>query len=263
VVFRVDRTGRETVLYTFTGPNGGGPTAGLLRDKEGNLYGTTSGGGSFGSGTVFELDRTGKETVLYSFTGGTDGANPVGRLIRDKEGNLYGTASSGGAFGAGAVFQLDPARNETVLYSFSASGTTDGNTPYAGLVRDREGNLYGTTTFGGSPMFSGHLSDCGVVFKLDRANRETVLYNFTGGADGCAPEARLVRDPAGDLYGTTTNGGYFGPPCGQYGAAWCSRSSMMTNAKAANRRGESLPCYARGAACETSRIVTRAKHQYA
>jgi hypothetical protein len=119
------------------------------------------------------------------------------------------------------------------------------------------------TTFGGSPMFSGHLSDCGVVFKLDRANRETVLYNFTGGADGCAPEARLVRDPAGDLYGTTTNGGYFGPPCGQYGAAWCSRSSMMTNAKAANRRGESLPCYATGAACETSRIVTRAKHQYA
>jgi uncharacterized repeat protein (TIGR03803 family) len=160
VVFKVDATGKETVLYAFTGTGGDGgfPDAGLVRDTQGNLYGTTAGQGASGYGTVFKLDKKGKETVLYSFTGtGGDGAYPYSDLVRDAMGNLYGTTSQGGGSGAGTVFKLDKTGNETVLYSFT--GGDDGYDPWAGLVRDTKGNLYGTTVGRGAYGW-------GTVFKL-------------------------------------------------------------------------------------------------
>src|SRR2546421_545381 len=121
-----------TVLYSFTGSTDGAlPIAGLVRDKAGNLYGTTNGGGTSGAGTVFKLDTTGTETVLHSFTGSTDGSFPVAGLVRDKAGNLYGTTELGGTSGAGTVFKLDTTGTETVLHSFTGP---DGAVPFAGLV---------------------------------------------------------------------------------------------------------------------------------
>ena len=207
VVFRVNGAGHESVLYSFTGGDDGGyPFGGLLQDSAGNLYGATNSGGSAGAGVVFKLDREGHETVLHTFTGADDGAYPIGDLIQDPAGNLYGTTSYGGAGGAGAgvVYKLDPKGNLTVLYTFT--GGNDGGYPYAGVTRDSAGNLYGTTNIGGSA------GGAGVVFKLDPMGNETVLYNFTGGADGGYPYAGVTRDAAGNLYGTTT---YGGSPAGQ------------------------------------------------
>jgi uncharacterized repeat protein (TIGR03803 family) len=214
VVFKLDPTGAETVLYSFTGgADGGAPFAGVVGDTAGNLYGTTIYNLCFCGGVVFKLGPTGTESVLYSFTGGTGGTagnTPYAGLVRDMAGNLYGTTSFGGDLsaclgeGCGVVFMVDPAGTETVLYSFT--GGTDGGSPYAGLVRDGAGNLYGTTVSGGS------LSGYGVVFKLDTAGTETVLHSFTGGADGKNPFAGLLRDEAGNLYGTTAGGG---GPCRQ------------------------------------------------
>src|SRR6202795_255396 len=202
-VFELDANGNETVLYSSPGP--AGPKAGLIRDSQGNLYGTTGGGGSFNSGTVFKVDANGNETVLYSFTGtGADGATPYAGLVRDAQGNLYGTTSNGGAYNHGTVFKLDVNRNETVLHSFTGTGG-DGAYVYAGLVRDAQGNLYGTTYFGGDlSQCSG--SGCGTVFKLDATGNETVLFSFTG-TNGAYSQAGLVRDTQGNLYGATLEGG--------------------------------------------------------
>src|SRR5580658_1308052 len=114
VVFMLDAAGHETVLHSFNGADGDDPQAGVIRDAAGNLYGTTYFGGAAGAGTVFKLDAAGKEAVLYSFTGGADGGNPQGGVIRDAAGNLYGTTLYGGGAGAGVVFKLDGAGNETV-----------------------------------------------------------------------------------------------------------------------------------------------------
>jgi uncharacterized repeat protein (TIGR03803 family) len=109
-VFKVTQTGQETVLYSFAGgADGANPIAGVIRDKKGNFYGTTVGGGSSGVGTVFELTKAGKESVLHTFTGATtDGANPFGGLLRDAKGNLYGTTFVGGDFGHGCVYEITP-----------------------------------------------------------------------------------------------------------------------------------------------------------
>jgi len=199
-VFKLDATGTETVLYSFTGMDGKNPVAGLVRDAAGNLYGTTQLGGAFDLGTVFKLDTTGVETVLHSFHG-RDGGYPYCSLVRDAAGNFYGTTNGGGASGQGTVFKVNGTGRETVLYSFT--GQLDGEYLYAGLVRDPAGNLYGTTYAGGD-------SKVGTVFKLDTTGAETVLYSFTGGADGSSPQAGLIRDAAGNLYGTTVGGGTFG-----------------------------------------------------
>ena len=213
-VFKVDATGKETVLYSFTGyPDGARPEAVLFRGGAGNLYGTTTYyGGAFLWGTVFKLDTTGEETVLYSFTGGTDGGYPVGGLLRDSAGNLYGTTVDGGEGsgcyygGCGTVFKVDRTGKETVLHSFSVG--TEGQYPVKGLVRDAAGNLYGITNQGGkSSCNNGHETGCGTVFELDITGKLTVLHNFTGGTDGAYPDARLIRDARGNLYGTTMEGG--------------------------------------------------------
>ena len=205
VVFKVAKHGKETVLYSFTGgDDGGNPFAGLIRDSAGNLYGTTTYGGDlkcnngYGCGTVFKLGKTGKETVLYSFTESPDGAYPYAGLVRDTKGNLYGTTFFGGASGAGTVFKVDKTGKETVLYSFT--GGSDGKYPYAGLLRDTKGNLYGTTEYGGA-------SSNGTLFKLDTSGTETVLHSFTGGSDGGLPIAGLILDASGNLYGAAQSGG--------------------------------------------------------
>src|SRR5215471_5544298 len=144
-------------------------------------------------------------SVLYNFTGGADGANPSS-VIRDEGGNLYGTTFVGGLSGCGVVFKLDPSGKETVLYTFTCGA--DGGFPPAGLIRDAAGNLYGTTSSGGNTSATNCVpSGCGVVFKLDSSGQETVLYAFSGGPDGNIPQASLIRDAAGNLYGTTFYGG--------------------------------------------------------
>jgi uncharacterized repeat protein (TIGR03803 family) len=225
VVFRLSRNGKYTVLHAFSGPDGAYPVAGVILDVDGNLYGTTSFGGTgscikfrtsiTGCGVVFKLDRKGKLTVLHNFTGGSDGQCPVADLIRDAAGNLYGT-TSGDVAGSdcdsgpphqwyGTLFKIDKKRKETVLHNFAYNGT-DGTYPQAALLREANGDLYGTTTGGGSAGGGG------TIFKLSGSGTETVLYNFTATTDGAHPLSRLVRDKAGNLYGTTLH--YGDPICG-------------------------------------------------
>jgi uncharacterized repeat protein (TIGR03803 family) len=212
-VFKLDPSGQETVLHSFRGRDGSNPFAGVILDKDGNLYGTTGGGGHFRSGTVFEINGKGIKKILYNFTGGVDGGGPIAGLIRDAEGNLYGTTEEGGKGtgcvlnGCGVVFKLDPSGTETVLHSFL--GAPDGDDPRAGLVRDKAGNLYGTAASGGDAgCVEGQGGGCGIVFKLDPEGNETVLHRFGGAPDdGSLPGAALVITAAGDLYGTTIRGG--------------------------------------------------------
>jgi uncharacterized repeat protein (TIGR03803 family) len=219
VVFKLDRNGKETVLHNFTSADGMWPAGSLIRDAVDNLYGTTSYGGTaegggciHGCGTVFKVDKTGKETVLYAFTGGADGGTPFTGLIRDAEGNFYGTTLYGGnlgcnfGHGCGTVFSLDASGKETVLYAFA--GTADGAFPSAGLIRDDAGNLYGMTTDYELDLCL-YRPICGTVFKLDKAGKKTVLYSFTGGADGGNPSGNFIRDAAGNFYGATIGGGDF------------------------------------------------------
>jgi uncharacterized repeat protein (TIGR03803 family) len=169
----------------------------LILDSAGNLYGTTSEGGSWNLGVVYQLDPGGRQTVLHSFTYGTDGQHPAGAVIRDSAGNLYGTTDGGGAANAGVVFKVSAAGEETVLYSFL--GLYDGAYPNADLIRDAAGDLYGTTFGGGSVGL-------GTVFKLDASGDETVLFNFEG-PNGCNPSGGVAQDAAGNLYGITQSGG--------------------------------------------------------
>lgn len=205
-VFKLTPEGQESVLHKFTAADGEGghPYGHLVADAMGNLYGTTASGGTgSGYGTVFKLTPEGEETVLYSFKGGSDGAYPYAGLLADAIGNLYGTTSGGDANDYGTVFKLSPEGEETVLYSFT--GGSDGAYPSFGaeLIADAEGNLYGTTSHGGS---SGY----GTVFKLSPQGEETVLYFFMGGSDGTYPFGGLLADAMGNLYGTAEAGGSAG-----------------------------------------------------
>ena len=213
------------VLYSFclaaNCTDGEFPVAGLIRDAAGNLYGTTSYGGAntsanggAGGGTVFKVDSTGHETVLYSFcsaAGCADGGYPVAGLTQDAAGTLYGTTEAWGGNGHGTVFKVDNADQETVLYSFcSAAGCADGSGPYAGLIQDAAGNLYGTTAAGGANTSANGGAGGGTVFKVDSTGHETVLYSFcseSNCADGYFPLASVTQDAAGNLYGTTAAGG--------------------------------------------------------
>jgi uncharacterized repeat protein (TIGR03803 family) len=202
------------VLYSFTGgSDGGSPQAGLIRDAAGNLYGTTSYGGNTsclppnGCGTVFKLDSNGTETVLYSFDGSPDdGELPRGSVAMNATGDLYGTTYFGGSHNQGTLFKLNATGAEKGRYIFA--GGDDGANPYGGLVRDKAGNIYGTTSQDGNMSCNGG-TGCGTVFKLDTSRKVMVLYTFTGWPDGAIPEAGLVLDGAGNLYGTTYYGGSF------------------------------------------------------
>jgi uncharacterized repeat protein (TIGR03803 family) len=211
----------ETVLHIFNSQNGGLPNGSLILDMAGDLYGTTQTGGTYGYGTVFKLAPgvNGKwtETVLHSFDG-KDGNQPASALIFDSLGNLYGTTEAGGnrsyffGYGGGTVFKLAPGTDGkwtySLLFSFSLN---DGEQPASSLVLDTAGNLYGTTVRGGD--LSSFLCldyGCGTVFRLVPGENgswtEEVLHKFNG-VDGFAPYAAVIFDAAGNLYGTTWDGG--------------------------------------------------------
>ena len=196
----------EKVLYQFAGtPDGAYPASGdLIWDAMSNIYGTTAEGGASGLGTVFQMTKTGNnwtEAPIYSFTG-PDGKAPLGGLILDSKGNLFGTTSAGGLYGYGTVFELTYNINsgwtESVLYSFQ--NLSDGQAPFAGLIMDSAGNLYGATSDSGS-------GGGGTVFELSPAGNSwlfTLIYSFTEPLEqNCGPSASLTMDNSGNLYGTT------------------------------------------------------------
>jgi uncharacterized repeat protein (TIGR03803 family) len=219
VVFKINVSGRETVLHAFTGKDGETP-GDLIFDAAGNLYGTTSNGGRAGEGTIFEITSSRRYKLLYSFcadlTVCPDGTHPEA-LLMDSSGNLYGTAIGGGKTGGGCssffqgcgvVYKLDTAGRLSVLHAFAPGG---GQGPSSLILHDNY--LYGTTERGGitSGACGTTLPDtppgCGLVFKLSMSGVETVLHRFSGGgSDGELP-AGIVFDSAGNLYGTTISGG--------------------------------------------------------
>jgi uncharacterized repeat protein (TIGR03803 family) len=217
--FEVSSAGKETVLHDFClGGDGGYPFGGVILDSSGNVYGTTEGGGPANGGTVFELKRASNgewsEIVLHSFIG-PEGKGPFDGLIMDADGNLYGTASEGGpyvAFG-GVVFEISSSGTYSVLYNFcSLSNCADGQLPLGGLSMDENGNLYGTTSQGGT-------SNRGTVFQLSKSGSgwtETVLHSFAGGrSDGAYPLSasptlstrQVGRKTETVIFGVTTYGG--------------------------------------------------------
>jgi len=240
-VFKVDPSGKLSIFYSFAGPpDGGDPVSGLIRDAAGNLYGTTLYGGTsvpcgtdqpswLGCGTVFKLDPSGTETVLHRFSSsGPEGASPAGPMALDSSGTLWGTTFLNLAertcpvpippngrvvdFGCGTVFKVDASGQESVVHLF---GKVDGAMPYGGVVLDTDGNLYGTTQYGGLQNCpSVTYGACGTVFKVDTSGTFSTLYSFKGGdggPDGNLPESSLILDSAGNLYGTTNAGGAASP----------------------------------------------------
>ncbi|HEV3082950.1 MAG TPA: choice-of-anchor tandem repeat GloVer-containing protein, partial [Gemmataceae bacterium] len=212
---------RIFTLANFSGPNGAYPEAGLIMDSSGNLYGTTEQGGPhwspgynlYGFGTVFELAHGSHNiTTLASFND-TDGANPRAGLIMDSSGNLYGTAAFGGNGGGihstsdpgdGTVFEV--AKGSGMITTLASFNVFNGANPFAGLIMDSSGNLYGTTAFGGMNL-SYYGPSGGTVFELAKGSGTiTTLAEFNG-TDGEAPEAGLIMDSSGNLYGTTLEGG--------------------------------------------------------
>ena len=215
VIFRVSPSGEETVLFDFPAKLPIGPIqpiGGLLMGRGGNLYGATTLGGNGncidGCGTIYRLDTAGKAHMLHQFTGGADGFSPLGSLIADADGNLYGVAQVGGDFncsadpfegeGCGTVFRIAKNGKFTVLHAFH--GGTDGDIPQAGLVLNKAtGNLYGATT-------GGNKSGNGLIFQISPKGKYKVVHQFTG-TDGSSPNGGLILDEAGNIYGTTQGGG--------------------------------------------------------
>ncbi len=195
-VFKIDTAGNETVLQSFHGQAGCLPAQGLLVDKSGTIFGTTSSCGSYNYGTLFEVSSAGKFTILHSFDG-MHGAVPAGgHLTVDESGNLYGVTLAGGHDNYGVLYKLSKDGAFTVLHSF-AGGTTDGCYPEGSVVEDEAGNLYGTAPYCGS-------SSNGAIWKVTKTGKETIVHNFAGGtSDGCNPLAGVFRDSKGNLYGVT------------------------------------------------------------
>ena len=253
-VFKITPSGDEKVLHTFTAgvsgsKDGGVPRAALIQANDGNLYGTTYGGGAHGVGTVYKITPSGAESIVYSFSGGVggskDGASPAAALIQGSDGNLYGTtffggnSSTGVGTGVGTVYQLTLAGVEKVIYSFAP--TKDGQFP-SKLILGADGNFYGVTLFGGGSA-TAQATGGGTVYRLTAAGAETILHSFTGalatsGPDGGGP-VDLLQGADGDFYGATAYGGAysygtifklsvgpsatatpaFSPPAGSYGSA--------------------------------------------
>jgi uncharacterized repeat protein (TIGR03803 family) len=202
----------ETVLYSFQGGSDASSPelADLIFDQSGNIYGTTYYGGSYGAGAVFKLTTSTNgwtESLVYSFTGGRDGMGPMSSVIFDQAGSLYGTTEYGGAYDGGTVFQLAPSGSgwtENTVHSFLAAN--DGALPCGGLIFDRTGNVYGSTTSGGA----GHGGTVVELTPSDGNWTDTVLYAFTGHTFFVGPWSNLVMDAAGNLYGTTQSDGAYG-----------------------------------------------------
>lgn len=216
VVFEITNSGAERALYAFQGGFADGylPQSGITIDPSGNLYGTTEYGGATDVGTVFKVTNSGAEKILWSFGGSPDGVYPVGGLVIDKSGNLYGTTAGepltsrqqcGEGF-CGTIYEIASGGSYTQLYSFCGrAGCRDGGNPEGDLIVDGD-RLFGTTLRGGAKGCSQ--VGCGTVFALTLGtNRERVLHDFSGRGGGAAPAAGLIFDGAGNLLGTTLRGG--------------------------------------------------------
>jgi uncharacterized repeat protein (TIGR03803 family) len=208
----------ETVLHSMKATEGISPMMGLIFDSSGDLYGAAAEGGSSNNGSIFELmpqsGGTYTEKTLHSFNGGSGGGMPLGSVIFDSAGNLYGTVKLGGSHGVGVVFELKKSGTtwtETVLHNFG--GTKDGQFPTSSLVFDSAGNLYGTTE-GGGTHGNGSENVGGTAYKLAPKSgggfTETVIHSFGAGTDGVSPRCNLILDSSGNLYGTAFQGGSVG-----------------------------------------------------
>ncbi len=221
-IYKLTPAGQETVLYTYhnTGSDGlSFGTASLVQGNDGNFYGTTPGGGTYSRGTIYRMRPSGEVTIVHNFTGCdgeavvcnppiVDGWSPVAALIQASDGNFYGTTVYGGLYGLGSVFQMTPAGDVTVLYSFTGAGDGDGASP-TNLMEGSDGNIYGITANGGTAGIS-----LGTVFRLCRnlatgssQRAETVLWRFQGGSTDGGNPTGLIQAGDGNFYGTTETGG--------------------------------------------------------
>jgi len=208
-VFKIARNGTESIVYSFQGGHDGAYPSGLALDASGNLYvPTQKGGGGLhreGRGVVAKIAPDATETILYRFSGGSDGFGPYGNPLIDSDGNLYASESGvqePGAFGVitgEAVFKLTPGGTKSIVHFFFGA-PNDGSDTVSSLTADSNGNLFGVTAGGGAHNF-------GTVFKIDAGGSESLLYSFGGGADGATPDAGVVLDGSGNLFGTTMAGG--------------------------------------------------------
>jgi uncharacterized repeat protein (TIGR03803 family) len=264
-VFKITPSGTLTTLYSFCSQSactdGLQPVAGLVQLADGDFYGTTQYGGANSSGTVFKITPSGTLTTLYRFvcsqSGCPDGVDPTAGLVQAANGDLYGTTQLGGANSyGGTVFKITPSGTLTTLYSFCSQGSypncPDGAQPFAGLRQAADGDLYGTTQFGGANSYGG------TVFKITSSGTLTTLYSFcsqSGCPDGTGPYPGLVQDTNGDFYGTTFSGGSAGdgtvfrlsvglgpfvkmrPPFGEVGAAVKILGTNLTSATSVSFTG--------------------------
>ena len=197
-----------TTLFNFDGTHGSYPTGGLIQATDGNFYGNASFGGTGGvSGTIYRITPGGTLTTLYNFcsqSGCTDGVGPAGNLVQASNGDFYGVTNVGGANGDGTIFRISASGAFQTLYSFcSQSGCADGSSPVSGLVQATNGELYGTTSQGGTAA-------SGTIFKVTSGGALTTLYSFcsqSGCADGGSPQGKLIQGTDGNLYGTTFDDG--------------------------------------------------------
>jgi len=197
-IFRVSPDGSSyTNLHVFKAADGGYSQAGLVQGSDGNFYGTASGGGVNGQGTIFQITTNGTYANLHQL-GGNEGAQPESALVQGNDGNFYGTASAGGANSCGTIFRISPGGSFTNLHSLVSS---EGSNPSAALVLGSDGNFYGTTSAGGA-------NNLGSVFRISPAGTLTTLYSFGSKAgDGAHPTANLVQGMDGSFYGVTYDGG--------------------------------------------------------
>ncbi|MGO9650142.1 MAG: choice-of-anchor tandem repeat GloVer-containing protein [Terriglobales bacterium] len=200
IVFRINTQGVLTTLHSFDySTEGVQPFAPPIQGSDGNLYGTTTGGGPYNAGTVFKMTPDGVLTTLHDFEG--DGASPLGALVQAVDGDLYGTTQLGGSSGNGTIFRITTGGTFTSLLSFNF---TDGSGPSSGLIQGIDGKLYGTTYQGGAN--SSCEDGCGTVYRISLSGTLTTVYNFNL-TDGANPVSPLVQGSDGNLYGTTYAGG--------------------------------------------------------
>ncbi len=212
-IYQVQPDGTTTVLHSFTSApsDGANPAGAVTQATDGNFYGTTQLGGTFGLGTVYQMTPDGTVTILHSFTHDDGAAVPAGTLIQASDGNLYGTTfytdhddRTGYFTGGGTAFQITLDGTLTILHQFA--GGADGYGPNGGLVQASDGTLYGSTRYtGGDDM--GHFFGGGTVFQMTLDGTVTTLHEFAGGTDGYQPFAGLVIATDGTFYGTTGAGG--------------------------------------------------------
>lgn len=196
-----------TTVYSFTGPDGANPYAGLVQGADGNLYGTTIDGGAYGSGNVIQINAAGEERSIYDFcaqTNCSDGQYPSGTLVMGPDGEFYGTTQNGGLYNYGSIFKVSSSGALVTLHSFDIS---DGVSPYGSLLLASDGNFYGTANEAGICSGGG---GCGTIFVITPTGRFKTLHNFcmqTGCPDGEFPVGGLIEGSDGNLYGTTNAGG--------------------------------------------------------